>query len=163
VLIFQGFGLHLSPPIPSPSNHAQGFVITLASCPVLWFSKLQTEIALSTTESEYIAMSQAAPDLIPMRDLLQEFSTITKLIVRDTITHSTIYEDYKGCAELANAPKLCSRTKQIGIKYHHFHSRVPLGAIKIHWVDSKHQLTDIFTKPLALSSFEFLHTLLLGW
>jgi len=43
-----------------------GYVISFASCPVLWSSKLQTEIALSTTEAEYIAMSQASRDLIPM-------------------------------------------------------------------------------------------------
>ncbi len=140
-----------------------GFVITFASCPVLWCSKLQMEIALSTTEAEYIAMSQAARDLIPMRDLLHEFSKVTKLIVGDTVAHSTIYEDNRGCVELANAPKLRPRTKHIGIKYHHFRSHVASGAIKIQWIDSKHQLADIFTKPLALSSFEFLRSLLLGW
>ena len=31
-----------------------GFVIMCAGCPVTWSSKLQTEIALSTTEAEYI-------------------------------------------------------------------------------------------------------------
>jgi hypothetical protein len=51
----------------------------------LWSSKLQTEIALSTTEAEYIAMSQAARDLIPMRALLQEFSKAAKLIVGDVL------------------------------------------------------------------------------
>ena len=69
-----------------------GYVITFASCPILWSSKLQTKIALSTTEAEYIAMSQATRDLIPMRDLLSEFASATKLIVGDTITHSTIFE-----------------------------------------------------------------------
>jgi hypothetical protein len=108
-------------------------------------------------------MSQAACDLIPMRDLLHEFSKVTKLIVGDTVAHSTIYEDNRGCVELANAPKLRPRTKHIGIKYHHFRSHVASGAIKIQWIDSKHQLADIFTKPLALSSFEFLRSLLLGW
>ena len=36
-----------------------GFVIRYAGCPVIWSSILQTEIALSTAEGEYIAMSQA--------------------------------------------------------------------------------------------------------
>jgi hypothetical protein len=136
-----------------------GYVITFASCPVLWSSKLQSEIALSTTESEYIAMSQAARDILPLRDLLKEFSSVTQLIVGDTIAHSTIYEDNKGCIDLANAPKLRPRTKHIGIKYHHFRSHVASGAIKIQWIDSKHQLADIFTKPLPqpfLSSFAFI-------
>ena len=36
-----------------------GFVIMYAGCPITWGSKLQTEIAMSTTESEYIALSSA--------------------------------------------------------------------------------------------------------
>jgi hypothetical protein len=37
-----------------------GFVILFCGCPIMWCSKLQTEIALSTTESEYIALSTAS-------------------------------------------------------------------------------------------------------
>jgi hypothetical protein len=98
-----------------------------------------------------------------MKDLLSEFSSATKRIVGDTITYSTIFEDNKGGIELASAPKLRPRTKHIGLKYHHFRSYVSSGAIRIQWIDTKHQLADIFTKPLSISSFEYLHSLLLGW
>lgn len=140
-----------------------GYVITFGNCPIMWSYKLQTEIILSTTEAEYIALSQSAWDLIPMHDLLLEFSSTTKLIVGNTIMHSTIFEDNKWCVELANAPKLRPRTKHIGLKYHHFHSHVSNGHICIQWIDSKHQLADIFTEPLPCSTFEYLHSLLLGW
>lgn len=43
-----------------------GFVITFCGCPITWCSKLQTEIALSTTESEYIALSTATRELLPL-------------------------------------------------------------------------------------------------
>jgi hypothetical protein len=148
---------------PISVKSSTGYIITFASCPILWSSKLQTEIALSAMEAEYIAMSQATRDLIPMRALLQEFSQATKLIVSNTITYSTIFEDNQGCVELANAPKLRPRTKHIGLKYHHFHSHVAQGDIKILWIDTKHQLADIFTKPLSAASFEYLRHLLLGW
>jgi len=98
-----------------------------------------------------------------MRSLLQEFSSATKLIVGDTVAHSTIFEDNKGCVDLALAPKLRPRTKHIGLKYHHFHSHFSSGAIRIQWIDSKHQLADIFTKPLPYPIFGFLHFHLLGW
>ncbi len=145
-----------------------GFVITFASCPVFWCSKLQTEIALSTTEAEYIAMSQAARDLIPMRDLLHEFSKVTKLIVGDTVAHSTIYEDNRGCVELANAPKLRPRTKHIGIKYHHFRKHVitqsnPNGFLDIDYCSTDDQIADIFTKPIRDDIFMRLRQMLLGW
>ena len=43
----------------NPANvlSRSGFVIFYAGCPLTWHSKLQTEIALSTTKSEYIALS----------------------------------------------------------------------------------------------------------
>jgi hypothetical protein len=129
-----------------------GYVITFASCPVLWSSKLQTEITLSTTEAEYITLSQATRDLIPMRDLLQELSEATKLIVGSTFAHSTIFEDNQGCVELAGAPRLRPRTRHIAIKYHHFRSHVENGSIKIVWIDTKHQLAEFlqnhFQHPL---------------
>ena len=49
-----------------------GFVITYSGCPILWTSKLQTEIALSTAEAEYIAISQAMRETIPLMNLLRE-------------------------------------------------------------------------------------------
>jgi len=140
-----------------------GYVITFANCPILWSSKLQSEIALSTTEAEYIALSQATRDMIPMRSLLTEFSKITKLIVGTTTTFSTVFGDNKGCVELANAPRLRPRTCHIGIKYHHFRSYVARGDIKVQWIDTKHQLADIFTKPLPGPAFKYLRKLLLGW
>ncbi|KAL7524219.1 hypothetical protein ACHAWF_000871, partial [Thalassiosira exigua] len=36
-----------------------GFIIMYANCPILWVNKLQTKIALSTAEAEYIALSQS--------------------------------------------------------------------------------------------------------
>ena len=48
-----------------------GYVLTLGGCPLLWTSKLQTEVALSTLEAEYICLSQAMQELIPMQGLLK--------------------------------------------------------------------------------------------
>jgi hypothetical protein len=128
--------------LPSSIKSCTGYVITFASCPVLWSSKLQTEVALSTTEAEYITLSQATRDLIPMRGLLHELSAATKLIVGSTVEHSTVFEDNKGCVELATAPKMRPRTRHIALKYHHFRSHVENGTISISWIDTKHQLAD---------------------
>ena len=55
-----------------------GFVICHASCPIYWQSKLQTEIALSTAEAEYIALSQALRET-PMMNLMKEINNIFPL------------------------------------------------------------------------------------
>ncbi len=36
-----------------------GYILMYAHCPILWVSCLQTEIALSTAEAEYIALFQS--------------------------------------------------------------------------------------------------------
>jgi hypothetical protein len=56
-----------------------GIVITLGDCPLVWQSKLQTEIALSTIEAGYIALWQGMRQLIPMRGLLHEIGTKLEL------------------------------------------------------------------------------------
>ena len=50
-----------------------GYIIFYCGCPVQWCSKLQTEIALSTAEAEYIALSQATREIIPFINLLIYF------------------------------------------------------------------------------------------
>ena len=52
------------------------FVIKYANGPIAWASKLQTDTSLSTTEDEYIALSTATREIIPMRQIILEFSAI---------------------------------------------------------------------------------------
>jgi hypothetical protein len=79
-----------------------GYVILYQGCPIHWGSKLQTEIALSTTEAEYIALSMGARELIPLRRLLRELFTDSPLkpLVQQPSGHlppSTIYENNASC------------------------------------------------------------------
>jgi hypothetical protein len=57
---------------PSTSKSHSGWLVFYAGCPIIWASKLQSQTALSTTEAEYIAMSMALCDVIPIMDLIQE-------------------------------------------------------------------------------------------
>ena len=52
-----------------------GYIIKIASCPVLWVSVMQTTIATSIMESEYTALSQACRAAIP---LLAVIDSVTK-------------------------------------------------------------------------------------
>lgn len=45
-----------------------GYIMLYANCPVIWYSRLQIEIDLSTTESEYIALSQSLREVIPLME-----------------------------------------------------------------------------------------------
>jgi hypothetical protein len=71
---FAGLYNHEHPQDPHCVRSWTGYVILLAGCPVLWKSKLQTEIALSTMEAEYVALSQSCKDLFPLLDQIKELS-----------------------------------------------------------------------------------------
>ena len=96
-----------------------GFVMTLGGCPINWTSKLQQEIALSTTESEYIALAQALREFIPIRRGFEELKRAFNLEETYPPTvKSKIFEDNNGAIATATTPKMTPRTKHIGVKYH---------------------------------------------
>ena len=45
------------PADPISVKSRTGYAIMIANCPLLWVSKLQQEISLSTQESEHVALS----------------------------------------------------------------------------------------------------------
>ena len=150
---------------PASVRSRTGYVLTLGGIPILWISKLQTEIALSTLEAEYIALSQAMRDLLPMRKLLTEITKVLCVERDATITVSTVWEDNNGAIALAKkeAPLMTLRTKHIAIKYHWFRSKLQPGQIELQKIDTKVQLADIFTKSLPRLELEEKRKLLIGW
>jgi hypothetical protein len=131
-----------------------GYLIIYAACPLIWASKMQTEIALSTTEAEYISLSKALREVIPIIDILTELKQkVDNDIINLPEVHCQIFEDNSGAYELVTTPKMRPRTKHINVKYHHFRSYVERKLISIKQVTSEHQLADILTKPLAYELF----------
>ena len=76
--------------------------------------------SLSTTESEYIALSQSLRDVIPLMGLLNELKKVFPSKQEVPTIHCTVFEDNRGCIELVKAPRMRPRTKHIGLKYHPF-------------------------------------------
>ena len=143
-----------------------GYLIMVNKCPILWKSQLQTEIAWSTMEAEYVALSSACRDVIPMRALLLELGTVYGLGAEDRPSIlTTIYEDNEGALQLANMelPRMTPRSKHYAAKYHWFREHVKEGLIKVVGINTKEQLADIFTKGLTGESFTSLRKKLVGW
>ena len=139
------------------------FVIMYAGCPITWCSKLQTEIALSTTEAEYIALSQSMREIIPFMNLMMEVGGIFELHNPTPKLHCKVFEDNRSCIRVAESPRFTPRTKHIAIKYHHFRKHVADKTITIFPINTKDQLADIFTKPLDRVIFTKLRKELMGW
>jgi hypothetical protein len=159
-----------------------GYVITYRGAPLLWASKMQTQVALSTMEAEYIALSQSMRDLIPIREILKEVMLIvfakspsisyhshckafddTVGSSAHVIPQSTVFEDNDACLKFARMPKLTPRTKHIGIPYHWFRTQVERLEIQIERIDTKDQLADQFTKGLPVDAFRRARKRLMGW
>ena len=86
---------------PSSVMSRTGYVTRYANCNIMWCSKPQTEILLSTTESEYTALSQSLRDTLPLMELLREIRNAIPSPENMPVLHCKIFEDNKGCIELA--------------------------------------------------------------
>jgi hypothetical protein len=92
-----------------------------AGCPLIWTLKLQTKITFSSTQVEYIALSTATRDTIPLLDFLKEAKRKEIPInTHDAEIHCKIFEDYSVTIQMAKVPKMHRQTKHLNIKYHHF-------------------------------------------
>ena len=142
-----------------------GCTLTLFGCPIIWASKLQTEITLSSTAAEYVAFSMAMRELLPMRALLQEISSKMGLsVLSNSLVRSAVFEDNQGCLSLVNVPKMSTRNKYLALKYHFFRSHIGKEkGIEAQYIRTTEQKADIFTKGLAPSQFAAIRKLLIGW
>ena len=149
---------------PRTAKSRTGYIITYAGCPVTWASKMQTEIALSSTEAEYIALSTAMREVKPLIGLIREaIKQDIKMNANQPNVHCKIFEDNSGVIELVNVPKIRPRTKHLNLKYHFFRSMVKDKTISIHYVKSEDQITDLLTKSLVINQFQKLRKLINGW
>jgi hypothetical protein len=140
-----------------------GYAIFYMGCPILWVSKLQTEITLSTTETEYVALSQSMRDVIPFMGIIEEINEQYSTAVSKPVIKCTLFEDNNGAIKLATDHKYRPRTKHIALKYHHFREHVKRGLVSILPIDTHEQVADQFTKPLDEQTFCFLRYKLMGW
>jgi len=142
-----------------------GFVLTLFGCPVLWPSKLQTDITLSSTAAEYVAFSMAMRELLPLRVLLKEMSDKMNLpLIAQSLVCSTAFEDNMGVMSLVNVPKMSTRNKYLSLKYHFFRSEIgEAKGIVAKYIRTEEQKADIFTKGLPTKQFQVIRKLVMGW
>jgi len=141
-----------------------GYLITFAGCPIVWGSKMQTLVALSTTEAEIISLSTATREVITLMNLLNEFKDRGFPIkFSQPVIKCRVFEDNAAAIEIANNPKLRPRTKHLGIRIHHFRDFVMKKLITIEYIKSKEQLADALTKALPRDQFRYLISQIMGW
>lgn len=117
-----------------------GVVCIYAEGAISWLSQRQASVAISTTEAEIVAASEAAREILWLKRLLSDivkFSDKPQLQV-----------DNEAAVKLAQNPELHRRTKHIRTRHFFVRELVTGGEIDIKRVSSEAQLADMLTKPL---------------
>jgi hypothetical protein len=117
-----------------------GTAFLLGSSLISWTSKKQDSTALSSTESEYIALTSAVQDALWFSELMNELE-----FKREPIT---IYEDNEACINMSKNPQEFKRTRHIQVRYHFIRDHVHSGDVDIAHVRTTDQLADLFTKGM---------------
>lgn len=130
-----------------------GFVMSVGGGAVMWGSRLQRHVSLSSTESEYTTAAATGCEIIWMREFLDE-------IGYDISKASTLFLDSNSALQVAKNPEHQSTMKHVNRNYHWIRERVADGEIRLVHVPGTENVADIFTKPLAFVKFDRFRELL---
>lgn len=132
----------------SNRKSTSGYLVKLFNCPIIWASKKQPVVALSSTEAEFVAATVAVCEILWLRKLCVDLF----IELKDPVT---VYEDNQGAIAMS---KNCEtrRSKHIDIKYNFIRDCVAQGQIELKFVTTREQLADVLTKSLSKEKFEFI-------
>jgi len=148
---------------PDTARSRTGYIITYGGTPIHWASKLQTQFALSTAESEFLALSTATRYVKSLMFLLDELHKRNFKVSRTPTIYCKVFEDNVAALEIARVPKLRPRTRHLNCIYHHFRNEVANKRIRILPIRTKEQPADIMTKLPSIQLFFKHRDKLMGW
>jgi hypothetical protein len=119
-----------------------GYTFISSGGAITWGSKKQNTVSLSTTEAEYICLSDAAREAKWLRNLHMELGF-------EQQEPTLIYGDNAGSLAIAQNPQYHKRTKHFDIKDHYIRKQVQMKNITLKYLSTTSMTADVFTKALA--------------
>ena len=165
-ITFKG-GIGLYPSLFSDASFASdvdsrrsvsGYISYIGGGPVSWKSKLQSTVALSTCESEYIALCNAAQEAVHLKSLFQELVPM----VEGVGTAVVVFEDNKATIEISKNPCLHEKQKHVDVKYHYVRECVLESRIQIQYLRTDRMVADLLTKAVQVGTWMKLISPLMG-
>jgi transposase InsO family protein len=123
-----------------------GYVFTLGGTAVSWASKLQKVVALSTTEAEYIGVTEASKEMVWLQNFLRELGKEQG--------NSILYSDSQSAIHLAKNPAFHSRTKHIEVKYHFIRHLLEKKTLQLEKILGSKNPADMLTKVVTLEKLK---------
>ena len=118
-----------------------GYIFLLGGGPIAWSSTLQRVSALSSSEAEYMSISEAMKEILWLRPLLLSLGLNVK-------GATTLFVDNQAVIAMSKNPEFHKRTKHIGVRYHRVRQEQESGNVRVEYVQSEEQLADFLTKSL---------------
>ena len=125
------------------------------SCSFYSHCKKQDVTALSSTEAEFVATTEAAKEITWARLLLAELGF-------PQLQPTVLYEDNQSTIKLITSDSYRSKTKHIDVRYHYVREQFTGGTVTIEYLPTDEMTSDILTKSLGTGSFTYLRSKLLG-
>jgi Reverse transcriptase (RNA-dependent DNA polymerase) len=131
---------------PITRRSVTGYFFTLAGGPITWRSRAQTTVAHSSTEAEYMALSDCSHQMSWIHNIFLELGMHLDPIL--------IYADNQGSIFIGSNPVQDICTKHIDVKYHCVHECIAVKKIVLYHVPTEDNTADIFTKNLGCLKFK---------
>ena len=117
----------------------------------MWLCRLHPLVAQSSTEAEYVALSDATNECVYLRRVLLDiFTSNLQKLHFETIP---VFEDNQASIKLLKIFAAKNRTKHIEVKYHNTRDHVELGDITVIHVSRSFQGADLLTKNQPSGEF----------
>ncbi|KAL7535063.1 hypothetical protein ACHAXR_008476, partial [Thalassiosira sp. AJA248-18] len=115
---------------PDTRRSVSGYIIYLHGVPIVWKSKAQKSVTLSSAEAEWFALSEAVKDVMFLLQLCESMNIKVQLPV-------TVRVDNTATIFMAHNITTSSRTKHIDCRLRYVNEYVEDGIIKIVFVRSE--------------------------
>ena len=123
-----------------------GFILYFCGCPIAWRSKSGKSVTLSSTEAEYVAISELAKEIMFVKQLLESLGIFLTLPI-------IVQVDNVGAIYLAYNHTVSQRTKHMDCKMHYVREYVEDGVLQVIFVSTDDNDSDIFTKNTSQKVF----------
>jgi hypothetical protein len=124
-----------------------GYIIYLIGAAIAWKSRGQKSVSLSSTEAEYISISEVCTDIMFIKGILEFLGIKVELPI-------IVHVDNIGAIYMSNNATTSTRTKHVDVRYHYVKEYIEDGIVKIIFVRSKDNKSDIFTKNTNQEIYE---------
>lgn len=124
-----------------------GQIVFLDESPIAWRTFKEKSVCLSTMEAEFVAMTEAAKELLWFDRVLRE--CLVRGVIKGNKVKSVLFVDNQATLDFAKSPIENYRTKHIDVKLFFIRNLINENVFDVEYVKSKNNLSDIFTKPFT--------------